>query len=99
MSTSENEPPSTEEHDREATGYFRRDMDDFHREANVLAGHDPVQVTSDPPENLKARRWIVFGIVVVAGLLAAGFAVGLMSIPQCENPPYNWMPCIPNPSD
>jgi len=29
-------------------------------------------------------------------VLAAALAMGLMAIPVCENPPYNWMPCIPN---
>jgi len=80
----------------EAEGYFRRDVDEFHREANVLAGHDPEDVSSSPPENLTARRLIVFSVLVVAGLLATVLAMGLMSIPACENPQYNWMPCLPN---
>lgn len=81
--------------DAEATGYYERDVDAFHREANVLAGHDPQDVSSDPPGNLRARRLIVFVILIVVGLAAAGMAVGLMSLPQCENPDNNWMPCIP----
>lgn len=80
----------------DASGYFERDVDEFHREANVLAGHDPREVSSDPPENLRARRLVVFTILVVMGLAAAGIALGMMALPQCENPQYNWMPCIPN---
>ncbi|OAV59335.1 hypothetical protein [Enteractinococcus helveticum] len=94
MSSPDERP--TEEELREAEGYFRRDVDEFHREANVLAGHDPQDVSADPPENLTARRLIVFGILVLAGVVAAALAMGLMAIPVCENPPYNWMPCIPN---
>lgn len=96
MNDTDTQPPLPEEPDRHATGYFRRDIDEFHREANVLAGHDPVQVSAEPPKNLTTRRWIVFTIVVIAGLVAAGLAAWLMSIPPCENPPYSWMPCIPN---
>lgn len=95
MSSPKHQPPS-EEDGRRSAGYFQRDRDEFQRAANVLAGHDPAEVSADPPQNLKTRRWIVFVIVVLAGLIAAGFTVGLMAIPQCENPPYNWMPCIPN---
>ena len=95
MSSSETPRPS-QEPERRAEGYFRRDADEFHREANVLAGHDPAEVSADPPENLRARRWVVFAIIVLAGLIAAGIAVGLMAVPQCENPPYNWLPCIPD---
>lgn len=90
--------PDAEDHwddNREASGYFERDVDEFHREANVLDGHDSHDVSSDPPENLRARRLIVFIILTVIGLLAAGMAMGLMALPQCENPQYNWMPCIP----
>lgn len=82
--------------DRHAEGYFERNVEEFHREANVLAGHDPRDVTSDPPQNITARRVIVFLVLVIAGLIAAGLAIGLMSIPGCENPEYNWMPCIPD---
>lgn len=91
--------PESEEYfdaDRHNSGYFERDVDEFHREANVLAGHDPQDVSSDPPENLRARRLMVFAILTVIGLLAAGLAIGLMAVPACENPQYNWMPCIPN---
>lgn len=95
MTTPDNENPPDEE-SRETDGYFRRDVDEFHREANVLAGHDPQDVTSDPPENLRARRLIVFAIITLIGLVAAGLALGLMSLPTCENPQYNWMPCIPD---
>ena len=90
-----NEHPAEEESPK-AEGYFRRDVDEFHREANVLAGNDPQDVSADPPKNLTTRRLLVFGILVVAGVLAAALAMGLMAIPVCENPPYNWMPCIPN---
>ncbi len=95
MSSSAN-PKPPEDPERRVEGYYRRDADEFHREANVLAGHDPAAVSAVPPENLGARRWIVFVIIVLAGLVAAGIAVGLMAIPQCENPPYNWLPCIPD---
>ena len=94
MSSSDEQP--TDDQLREAEGYFRRDVDEFHREANVLAGHDPQDVSADPPPNLTARRLIVFGVLVLAGLVAAALAMGLMAIPNCENPQYNWMPCIPN---
>lgn len=95
MSSSET-PSTPQEPQRRADGYYRRDVDEFQREANVLAGHDPAAVSADPPENLRRRRWLVFIIIVLAGLVAAGIAVGLMAVPQCENPPYNWMPCIPD---
>ncbi|MGO1535729.1 MAG: hypothetical protein ACTHWM_02280 [Yaniella sp.] len=91
--------PESEEHfekDRRTHGYFERDVDDFHREANVLAGHDPHDVSADPPQNLRLRRLFVFATLTVIGLLAAGLALGLMALPECENPQYNWMPCIPN---
>lgn len=94
MKSDHNKPPFEDEH--KADGYFRRDVDQFHREANVLAGHDAEDVSAGPPENLTARRLVVFSILVVAGLLATGLAMGLMSIPACENPQYNWMPCLPN---
>lgn len=94
MSSSDPRPP--QEPKRRAEGYYRRDADEFHREANVLAGHDPAAVSSDPPKNLRVRRWFVFLIIVLVGLIAAGIAVGLMAVPQCENPPYNWLPCIPD---
>ena len=81
---------------RAARGYFERDVDAFHREANVLDGHDPQGVSSDPPENLWARRLVVFAILTILGLLAGGVAMGLMALPECENPQYNWMPCIPS---
>lgn len=77
-------------------GYFRRDVEAFYREANVLAGHDPRDVTAEFPANLRLRRLLVFGFIVVAGVLAVGLAIGLMSLPSCENPQYNWMPCIPD---
>lgn len=80
----------------ETSGYYRRDVDEFYREQNVLDGDDPHGVTSDPPDNLRARRLIVFLTIVVMGLVAAGVAFGLMALPQCENPQYNWMPCIPD---
>lgn len=80
----------------ETSGYYRRDVDEFYREANVLAGHDPQDVSAEPPKNLGLRRLLVFSILVVAGLVAAGLAIGLIAIPQCENPPYSWMPCIPD---
>jgi len=86
---------SSFDNDRESTGYYERDVDEFHREANVLAGHDPRDVSSDLPENLRSRRLMVFIVLTLLGLIAAGIAVGLMAIPQCENPEYNWMPCIP----
>lgn len=82
--------------DRHTRGYFERDVDDFHREANVLAGHDPHGVSSDPPENLRLRRFVVFATLTIIGLFAAGVALGLMALPECENPQYNWMPCIPD---
>ncbi|HEY4536809.1 MAG TPA: hypothetical protein VIG71_12680 [Enteractinococcus sp.] len=77
-------------------GYYRRDVDEFHREANVLAGHDPQDASAEPPKNLTARRLLVFGILALAAVLATGIAMGLMAIPDCENPQYNWMPCLPN---
>jgi len=80
----------------ETSGYYRRDVEEFYREQNVLDGDDPHGVTSDPPDNLRARRLIVFLTIVVMGLVAAGVAFGLMALPQCENPQYNWMPCIPD---
>src|SRR5699024_12627689 len=80
--------------DRESTGYYERDVDEFHREANVLAGHDPRDVSSDLPENLRSRRLMVFIVLTLLGMIAAGIAVGLMAIPQCENAEYNWMHCI-----
>lgn len=88
-------PDTPPDPDRHAEEYFRSDVEEFHREANVLAGHDPAEVTSDQPTNLSARRWLVFVIIVITGLIAAGIAVGLMAVPQCENPQYNWLPCIP----
>ena len=94
MTTPDEQP--TEEERREAEGYFRRDVDEFHREANVLAGHDPHDVSADPPKNLAARRLIVFCILLFAGVLATALAMGLMAVPDCENPQYNWMPCIPD---
>ncbi|WP_022871003.1 hypothetical protein [Yaniella halotolerans] len=84
------------ETDRHKHGYFERDVDDFHREANVLAGHDPQSVSADPPENLRFRRLVVFATLTIMGLCAAAIALGLMALPECENPQYNWMPCIPN---
>ena len=89
-------PDEPLETDRHNYGYFERDVDDFHREANVLAGHDPQGVSPDPPENLRLRRLIVFATLTMIGLCAAGLALGLMALPECENPQYNWMPCIPN---
>lgn len=83
------------DNDRAGRGYFERDVDEFHREANVLDGHDPHDVSSAPPENLRARRFVVFAILAVMGLLAGAVAMGLMALPECENPQYNWMPCIP----
>lgn len=77
-------------------GYYPRDVDEFHKEANVLAGHDPAEVTPQQPENLGARRLTVFLIITVVGLLAMAVAMGLIAVPDCENPPYNWMPCVPN---
>lgn len=94
--TSPASPEQPEDYDRQTDRYFQRDVDEFHREANVLAGHDPDGVSSDPPENLSARRFLVFAIIVLVGLVAAAGAVGLMTLPQCENPQYNWMPCIPD---
>jgi len=93
--TTPDEQP-TEEERRAAEGYFRRDVDEFHREANVLAGQDPRDVSADPPKNLAARRLLVFGILLLAGVVATALAIGLMAVPDCENPQYNWMPCIPN---
>lgn len=77
-------------------GYHPRNVDEFHKEANVLAGHDPAEVTADPPANLAVRRVLVFSILAVAGVLAVVLAMGLISIPDCENPQYNWMPCVPD---
>lgn len=94
--TSPDKVPSEEEELCAAEGYYRRDVDEFHREANVIAGHDPRDVSADPPKNLGKRRLLVFGILVFAGLLVTALAMGLMAIPDCENPPYSWMPCIPN---
>ena len=94
MSSPDERP--TEDERREAEGYFRRDVDEFHREANVLAGQNPQGVSADPPSNLGARRLIVFAILVLVGVVATALAMGLMAIPDCENPQYNWMPCIPN---
>lgn|GEM_PF-1947778 len=92
--TSDSQSP--EDPERQRRGYYRRDVEEFQKEANVLAGHDPEDVSSDPPRNLAARRWIVFAIIVVVGLIAAAIAVGLMALPQCANPQYNWLPCIPD---
>lgn len=92
-------PASEQQPDDDARndyGYFERDVDEFHREANVLAGHSPVGVSSDPPVNLRARRLMVFAVLTVIGLLAGAVAIGLMAIPPCENPQYNWMPCVPD---
>ena len=94
MTLSDPEDPSDGEH--AASGYFERDIDEFHREANVLAGHDPQSVSSHPPGNLRARRLVVFAILTIMGWLAGGIAIGLMALPECENPQYNWMPCIPS---
>ncbi len=94
MTSSEESLPDNQR--RETEGYHRRDVDEFHREANVLAGHDPQDVSADPPKNLTIRRLIVFSVIVLAGIVATALAVGLMAIPACENPPYSWMPCIPN---
>lgn len=93
MTHSESEHSS--DHGRAARGYFERDVDEFHREANVLDEHDPQGVSSDPPENLRARRLVVFAVLTVMGLLAGAIAMGLMALPECENPQNNWMPCIP----
>ncbi len=86
----------SDNHHQKPSGYFRRNVEEFHKEANVLAGHDPENVSADPPRNLQARRWIVFCIIVMVGLITAAVAVGLMAVPQCENPQYNWLPCIPD---
>ncbi len=94
MTHSDPEEPS--EPTYQPSEYFRRDVDEFHREANVLAGHDPQGVSSDPPKNLRARRIMVFAVLVATCLIAAGIAVGLMALPQCENPQYNWLPCLPD---
>lgn len=95
MTPSADEPDEPDEN-RYIGDYYRRDVEEFHREANVLAGHDPEDVSADPPENLRGRRLMVFAIIVVVGLLAGGMAVALMALPQCENPPYSWMPCVPD---
>lgn len=93
--SSDQQEPHNESQDT-PSGYFRRDVDHFHREANVLAGHEPSQVTSRPPENLRARRVLVFLVIVLAGLIVTAVAVGMMALPTCENPQYNWMPCVPD---
>ena len=90
------DPEEPLEPTQQPSGYFLRDVDQFHREANVFAGHDPQGVSADPPKNLRTRRIMVFTVLTITCLLAAGIAVGLMSVPQCENPQYNWLPCLPD---
>lgn len=94
MSSKDNLPSKEELAQRD--GYYPRDVDEFHKEANVLAGHDPADVTSQQPQNLRARRLTVFLIITMVGVVAMAVAMGLIAIPQCENPRYNWMPCVPN---
>ena len=92
----QDDPHQSDGHPEASSGYYRRDVDEFYREQNVLDGDDPSEVSSSPPDNLRARRLIVFATIVVLGFIAAAVAVGFMAVPQCENPQYNWMPCIPN---
>lgn len=75
-------------------GYYLRETADFHREANVLDGVDPQRAAPLPPKNIKLRRWLVFIGAVVMALAAVGFAIWMISLPDCQNPPNNFMPCF-----